>query len=57
MLPTILEMLEMQALMKLSMDDRGWCAWVQPRIEASLLDSGERKMQEVRRLKSRSYKS
>lgn len=30
------------------MDDRGWYAWVQPCIEASLLDSGEKQMQEVK---------
>lgn len=38
-LPTILEMPEIQALVKLSMDGMGWYAWVQPCIEASLLDS------------------
>lgn len=57
MLPTILDMPEMQDLVKLSMDDMGWYAWVQPCIEASLLDSREKQMQEVMRLKSRSYES
>lgn len=57
MLPTILEMPEMQALVKLSMDGMGWYAWVQSCIEASLLDSREKQMQELMRLKSRSYES
>lgn len=57
MLPTILDMPEVQDLVKLSMDDMGWYAWVQPCIEASLLDSREKQIQEVMRLKSRSYES
>lgn len=57
MLPTILEMPEMQALVKLSMDGMGWYAWVQSCIKASLLDSREKQMQELMTLKSRGYES